>query len=312
VSKHSFHHEVFFYAGGGDGFLQGTLSAVNRALAIGAPVLVAVADGRAALLKDALGEDAERVSFVNMRELGRNPARIIPAWQEFLAEHPNGSGRGALGIGEPVWPGRSPAELVECERHEALLNLAFDDGPGWHLLCPYDLDGLDDHVIEAAQRNHPFLAREDSGQSNDAYVCEHEPPHPFDGDLPEPAAPVRELEFTCENLAELRHLVSAWADGESLDGERVEELVLAVNELATNSIRYGGGSGTLLLWREHDTLMCEVRDAGHIQGPLLGRARPRPEAQSGRGLWLVNQLCDLVQIRSAATGSAVRVHKHLA
>lgn len=120
-----------------------------------------------------------------------------------------------------------------------------------------------------------------------------------------------ELEFTSGTLAELRQVVSAWATAQALETERVEELVLAVNELATNSVRHGGGKGTLLLWREDDTLLCEVRDRGKIQDPLLGRTRPRPEAQSGRGLWLVNQLCDLVQIRSADTGSVVRVHKRL-
>ena len=60
-------------------------------------------------------------------------------------------------IGEPIWPGRSPAELLECQHHEALLNLAFDPGQAWHLLCPYDLDGLDDEVIEAARLSHPLI-----------------------------------------------------------------------------------------------------------------------------------------------------------
>jgi len=88
--------------------------------------------------------------------------------------------------------------------------------------------------------------------------------------------------------------------------------VLAVNELATNSIRYGGGRGEMLLWREGQTLLCEIRDEGHITDPLVGRSRPAPEANNGRGLWLANQLCDLVQIRSSPAGSRVRVHKEVA
>ena len=73
----------------------------------------------------------------------------------------------------------------------------------------------------------------------------------------------------------------------------------------------GGGSGTLRCWRDGESLVCEVKDSGHIQAPLIGRRRPQPEACSGRGVWLVNQLCDLVQIRSNPTGSVVRVHKRL-
>ena len=87
--------------------------------------------------------------------------------------------------------------------------------------------------------------------------------------------------------------------------------MLAVNELATNSVRYGGGRGEMLLWREGRMLLCEIRDEGHITDPLVGRSRPTPEANNGRGLWLANQLCDLVQIRSSPQGSSVRVHKEL-
>ncbi len=84
-----------------------------------------------------------------------------------------------------------------------------------------------------------------------------------------------------------------------------------MDELASNSIRHGGGVGLLRCWREADTLLCEVHDAGQIEAPLVGRSRPTPEARCGRGVWLVNQLCDLVQIRSAAAGTVVRVHKCL-
>jgi anti-sigma regulatory factor (Ser/Thr protein kinase) len=301
---------MLFYAGGDHGFLEGTLALVKRALAHEAAVLVAVGSARAVALKEALDDEAERVRFANMRELGRNPARIIPGWQEFVREHAHSDGN-ALGIGEPVWPGRGPAELSECERHEALLNFAFDDGPGWHLLCPYDVDGLDDQVLEAAQHTHPLLAREGSRERNDDYACGREPPRPFAGALSAPLAPVTELAFASKNLAELRHLLSVWATEQSLGDERTEELVLAVDELASNSIRHGGGVGLLRCWREADTLLCEVHDAGQIEAPLVGRSRPTPEARCGRGVWLVNQLCDLVQIRSAAAGTVVRVHKCL-
>jgi anti-sigma regulatory factor (Ser/Thr protein kinase) len=118
--------------------------------------------------------------------------------------------------------------------------------------------------------------------------------------------------FTAENLGSLRHSLAEWASGERLGAERIEELVLAVNELATNSVRHGGGGGTLRVWREAETLLCEIQDNGHIEQPLLGRTLPGPDARSGRGLWLANQLCDLVQIRSSPDGTVVRVHTRLA
>ncbi len=66
-------------------------------------------------------------------------------------------------------------------------------------------------------------------------------------------------------------------------------------------------AGSLSTWQEPDALVCEVRDAGTISWPLVGRERPLPERIGGRGVWIVNQLCDLVQIRGLAEENVVRV-----
>ncbi|HEY1450507.1 MAG TPA: ATP-binding protein, partial [Solirubrobacteraceae bacterium] len=87
-----------------------------------------------------------------------------------------------------------------------------------------------------------------------------------------------------------------------------EDFVLAVNELATNSVQHGGGGGMLRVWQEPGALVCDVRDRGFIEDPLAGRRRPPIDQYGGRGLWLVNRLCDLVQIRSSPSGTVVRVH----
>jgi anti-sigma regulatory factor (Ser/Thr protein kinase) len=308
VCDSRFRHELLPYADGVDGFLAATLPLIRGALAAEEQVLIAVGADRIDGLREALDDGAEHVGLADMRSLESNPARIIPAWSAFVEQATADGGR-PLGIGEPVWPERSFAELTECERHESLLDVAFDDGPAWRLVCPYDLDRLEDKVIEAAYRTHSLLAHD--GESN-GFRHEHNPAGPFEGFLPSPVAGFEELAFGREELAALRRFVSGWASQATLPTQRTEELVLAINELATNSIRYGGGGGRLRLWREADTLMCEIHDGGHIVEPLAGRRRPKPEEPSGRGLWLVNQLCDLVQIRSSArAGSTIRVHMHL-
>jgi anti-sigma regulatory factor (Ser/Thr protein kinase) len=304
-SRSCFHHEALFHAGD-DGFLEGTLAFIEGALAAEEPILVAVGTARIKLLKEALGDDAKRVRFTDMPLLGRNPARIIPAWRQFLADNATEE-RPVRGIGEPIWAGRSDAELTECQRHESLLNPAFDGGRAWHLMCPYDLDGLDDRVIEAAQRSHPFISRDGESRASDAYLCADSAPSPFDGTLPAPPSHAEELAFTDQELSVARSLVSRWATGARLGTERTEHLALAVSELATNSVRHGGGQGTLRVWTEAETLLCEVHDRGRIEDPLAGRIRPTLDQHAGRGLWLVNHLCDLVQIRSTPTGSTVRV-----
>jgi anti-sigma regulatory factor (Ser/Thr protein kinase) len=304
-----FLHQSLFYRGEEE-FLAGTLPPIERALELGQPVFVAVAHARIALLREALREPAGGIAFLDMHELGRNPARIIPAWQQFLEEH-SAVEEPLLGIGEPVWPGRTAAELDECERHEALLNLAFAGGRPWRLLCAYDLESLDGEVIEAARHSHPYLAESGTSERNGRYREPDWPDGALAGVLPAPAARVQELEFDVAQLAVARSLVADRAAHAGLASGRSQQLVLAVSELTSNSVRHGGGAGRLRVWREGETLLCEVHDAGRIEVPLAGRVRPRPEQLTGRGLWLVNQLCDLVQIRSDQTGTVARLHMDL-
>jgi anti-sigma regulatory factor (Ser/Thr protein kinase) len=303
----SFHHEALFYEGE-NGFLDGTLPFVNEALAAGEPLLVAIRDVRAQLLKQVLGEDAGRLRFLDMRQLARNPARIIPAWHDFLEENA-ADGRLARGIGEALWAGRSEPEVSECQRYEALLNLAFQRSARFSLLCPYDIDGLEPSVIEAAQISHPFLTRDGRSRESERYLSPGNAPGPFEGSLPAPASTPEELAFTGEGLAAVRAFVFRQAVQAQLAEEACEDLVLAINELVTNSVQHGGGGGILAIWTEGETLFCEVRDRGQITDPLAGRIPPPLDQHGGRGLWLANHLCDLVQIRSTRKGNVVRVLK---
>jgi len=294
----AFHHEAVLY-GDREEYLAGTLPEIQQALAGDGAVLVAVSDDKRALLQEALGAEADAVAFADMRSLGRNPACIIPAWRDFLRE----AGPGPIvGIGEPVWPGRSDAELVECSRHESLLNLAFDGGRPWRLLCPYDTARLAPEVLEEACRNHPHVDRERSVTygGRDAVMTREDA-------LPAPAAPAAELLFGRHDLSLVREFVGLQGRRAGFDADRLEDLVLAANELATNSMRHAGGSGILRTWQDDDTFFCEVRDRGRIDDPLAGREYPTGLRGGGRGLWIVNHLCDLVQMRSSASGSVVRL-----
>lgn len=119
------------------------------------------------------------------------------------------------------------------------------------------------------------------------------------------------LHFGRSELARARELVAREAEEANLSSGRCTDLVIAVNELATNSIRHGGGGGKLCVWREYGALVVEVQDGGRIEQSLLGRIRPAPLAGRGRGLWMARQLCDLVQIRSGPEGTDVRLRMSL-
>jgi anti-sigma regulatory factor (Ser/Thr protein kinase) len=245
-----------------------------------------------------------------MADVGANPGRIIPAWRDFVSTHAP-AGRPLRGIGEPIHPERSAVELVECHRHEALLNLAFADTRSFWLVCPYDTTALTPDVVETARRTHPGVVEDGVPRESATFDGLDAMAAPFADPLPEPPGATQELEIRLDALSAVRRFVSGHAAA-VLSADRAEDLLLAVNEIATNTVRHGGGRGVLRLWREPGALICEARDAGRILPPLVGRLRPERGQIGGYGLWLANQLCDLVQVRSFAAGSVVRVHMRLA
>jgi anti-sigma regulatory factor (Ser/Thr protein kinase) len=307
-----FRHQGLLHAGD-RGFLAATVPYIEDGSLGGEAVVVAVGPHRTEMLRSVLRErrGLAEASFLDMRTLGANPARIIPALWE-LRDELRREGRRVRGICEPAWAGRSAAELSECDRHEALLNLAFQDGPGWQLLCPYDVDALPRRTIDAALRTHPLLAAGGACDRNPRFASHAGAPDPFAGTLPAPPVSVERITFECRGLLGVRQLVARIGARVSLAYRRTGDLVLAVDELATNSVRHGGGGGTLTAWVNDGAVVCEVSDTGRIADPLAGRRSPPPPTQpSGRGLWIVNQVCDLVQVRSSAAGTSVRVHMRL-
>jgi anti-sigma regulatory factor (Ser/Thr protein kinase) len=304
-----FRHEALLYSGWAE-FVTGTVPFIREGLRAGEPVLVVESREKIELLQVALGKDAGAVVFADMADVGANPARIIPAWHDFVSRRGAG-GRKLRGIGEPIWKGRSPDELIECQRHESLLNTAFAQGRPWTLLCPYDTERLDSTVIEEARRSHEFVSEGGTARRSHVYRGFEASGAPFEAPLPEPGTDVWRLLFTSEDLAEVRSLVMRHARAAGLAPSRAAELVTAVNEIATNSIRHGAGGGGLRLWQEHSGLICEIADNGRFDNPLVDRRRPAAELSAPRGLWLANQLCDLVQIRSLAEGTVVRLHMYL-
>jgi anti-sigma regulatory factor (Ser/Thr protein kinase) len=301
-----FRHEALLYAGENQ-FVEGCTSFVRAGLEAGEPTLVVALAHKLEQLREALGADAELVQFGDMSVIGQNPARIIPAWQDFVDENAEPGVR-LRGIGEPIFPARDLHELVECERHEALLNLAFAGADRFWLMCPYDTEALPAPVIAEAKRNHPFVARGEHRELSADYLGAEAISQPFAAELPDPPVEAAELRFENGGLHGVRRFVAEHALAAGLGRSKAHDLVIAVNEIATNSLEHGGGSGALRLWRDGRRFVSEVRDAGRLEDPLVDRRLPRPGDHAGRGLWLANQLCDLVQVRSFPGELVVRLH----
>ncbi|MEP6759358.1 MAG: sensor histidine kinase [Actinomycetota bacterium] len=300
-----FRHEALFYEGMDD-FVASTTPFVREGLAADERILVAVTQDKIDALHRELGSDAEGVTFADMAVIGRNPARIIPAWQDFLSEEQGVGLRGVRGIGEPIWADRSADELIECERHEALLNLAFDGGASWQLLCPYDVRSLERETLRHARVNHPYLRTDRTTGASETYPgVEALVPTP-DTPLPSPPIGATAIPFAGTALVDVREQAQRFAQAHGFS-HRQDDVTMVAQELSSNSVRHGGGAGTMRIWTSDRSLLLEVQGGGWIQDPLVGRRRPGLEV-GGYGLWIVNQLADLVQIRSDERGCTVRAH----
>lgn len=144
-------------------------------------------------------------------------------------------------------------------------------------------------------------------EASTAYSDAFQRPLGCDG---EPLAPLVTLTFTTD-LATVRALVQEQARKAGLSEARTLDLVLAVSEIAANTVRHAKSAGTLEIWYDGEEIICQVRDKGHISDPLAGTRPPDAEALGGHGLWLVNQVCDQVEIRSGTTGTTIRLHMQL-
>jgi anti-sigma regulatory factor (Ser/Thr protein kinase) len=297
MTHSGFRHDALIYHDAEE-FLAGTLPFLYGALEAGEPALVAVSQARTALLEGELGDDAREVRFVGMEDLGRNPARIIPFWRDFVDEH---GGRPVRGIGEPVWPGRECHEIDECQRHESLLNVAFAEPPAWSLLCPYDGSSLPDDVLARVPDSHQCVGDECVSGGLEGDDC-------LAGELPGSPPVMDAFCFARDGLAHVRRRVEHAATLTGVAAHSTAAMIIAANEIAANSVVHGGGIGTMRIWRDDGRLVVEIEDRGLIEEQLVGRLRPTRAQRGGRGLWHANQLCDLVQIRSGTQGTTVRLH----
>jgi anti-sigma regulatory factor (Ser/Thr protein kinase) len=293
---------VLYYSGP-DEYLAGTVPFIEGALAAGEPAAVSVPGPNLELIRAALGAAAERVLLLDMTEEGRNPGRIIPGvLREFADRHRD---RRVSIIGEPIWASRSEIEYPACAQHEALINLAFA-GRDVAILCPYDVDSLDERALADSLATHPVLIDAKGTRASEQY----DPHQVIDGynrPLPPPPSQALVRDADRDSIDNARWFATSYGRNAGLSAMRLVDLEIAVTELVTNSIVHGGGTGTLRIWTESDHLVCEVSDTGRITDPLAGR-RPADELTQGRGLLLVNHVVDLLRLHTGPEGTTMRLY----
>jgi anti-sigma regulatory factor (Ser/Thr protein kinase) len=113
------------------------------------------------------------------------------------------------------------------------------------------------------------------------------------------------------DLAAIRAIVHRYAVKAGLTKARAIDLVLAVNEVAANTVRHAKSPGSLKIWYDSEEIVCQIHDEGRITDPLAGTHSPSLDAMGGHGLWIVHQVCDKVDMQSDETGTTIRLHMGL-
>lgn len=304
VTASGLRHAALLYAGPGE-FAVGVAGFVETAVHAGDPVLVACARPGLDVLRPRLNGHGGRVIWADMRSIGVNPARLLDRISLFARQH---HGRAVWCVHEPAWPARTAAELREVIRHEALLNLALAELPV-RLLCPYNVQ-LGPELLASVAHTHPELRKDGLRWPSASYAARAIPAE-CDRPLSAPPAAAETLRYR-RDLAGVRDFTASRARRTNLPLRRVDDLVIAVGELAANTLRHTSGPGTLTLWTTGSEVICQVDDTGQITDPLAGRVqRDAAAAGGGRGLWVAQQVCELVEIRTSAEGTTIRLHMQL-
>ncbi|MGH8933936.1 MAG: anti-sigma factor RsbA family regulatory protein [Egibacteraceae bacterium] len=279
-------------------FLREGIANGERVIAVTTP------PHKLALIEEALDQDASFVESLGIAEFSDTPARRLAGFHA----HIQGTRR-LRAVGELPWSG-SGREREEWARYESIVNVALASGDA-DLLCLYDAGNLEAAVLDIAMRTHPLLLHGPHRQPSHGYVDPGEFTRAYDAaPLLEPEGPTETLEFRSEpDLRAIRRLLRGHAARSGLIPGQIESLLVAASEVATNVLRHGGGCGIVRCWVEPDRFTCEIADPwGRITDPFAGFVPPAPDQTGGRGLWLVRQLCDAVEIPSRDIGTVVRLH----
>jgi transcriptional regulator with XRE-family HTH domain len=131
-------------------------------------VLAVTTPRRIELVRDALDDHSEHVEFADSADWYRSPSEALNRYRAFVKQKFEAGAPWIRFVGEPVWAGRSDAEITAWTRYESMLNLAFASSPTT-IVCPYDERSVPVEVLASARRTHPDVAHGSDATASPAY-----------------------------------------------------------------------------------------------------------------------------------------------
>lgn len=270
------------------------------------PTYVVLNPGTEELVREDFGE-LDGIRYVSPRDAYVNPAATIQGYRDASIADVAAGAEQVRFITEVPHPGVGAA-WDWWGRYESAANALFTDLPVW-AMCTYDRRTTPSDVLEEVLRAHPYLAGPDGEHTfNDLY----ETPADFlDRRTCSYADPLEDeppmVELVEPSLGEARRAAAAVVETR-LGSEAMDDLALAVSEVVANAYRHGRSPVSLRLWAGPDRILASVRDSGPgTRDATVGLAQVPADDAGGRGLWIVNQLCDHVSITKPDDGFVVKL-----
>ncbi|MEV1290930.1 ATP-binding protein [Pseudonocardia sp. NPDC049635] len=273
----------------------------------GAQIALAVSPEAERALREELADCTGGVGrLTTLTRSARESGQTVAAWRARELRALSSSGRPVFVVAQhdPDLDGIDGGFWIELE---AALNISLD-GLAVTQLCVYPRIPLYGAVGDAALANHPLLLHAEQFAANPAFRSPAEvlaalpfaPPHLL-------GPPDIQLQYNTFELSRVRDAVEAAARACRFDQVRGEDMVQAVNEVATNAVEHGSPEAGLSIWTRPGELVCEVHDTGSLPLSLIGLTPPHPSRPRGRGTWIARQLCDSLHVWRADDGTRVRL-----
>lgn len=292
-------HNAFVYDSA-DEYVAVAVPFLLEGLDLGQGAIVAHTRDGIGLMRAALGDRADAVTFVDVGAAYTRPARTLAAYHQVYAD---GLARfGSLRAVADVQFGDDPREWEFWTGYEAVFNRSFAHLPVW-VLCSYDATGIPDPVLDGVWRTHPEVVS--GGAWCDSRAYDEARAVPFTPGDPPPLEQVQHLDRGGDLGQQRDRLVRALV-ALGLPEAKVLDLILATGEVLANAHAHGRGVKALRAGRVGDRSACEVVDHGPgFADPTAGYLAPH--ADRGAGLWVARQLVWDLEFFRAADGFTARI-----
>jgi anti-sigma regulatory factor (Ser/Thr protein kinase) len=284
-----------------DEYLARAVPFLKAGIEAGEGAIVAHTKPGLAMMREALGPEAARVTFVDVSGAYTRPARTLAAYHKVYVEQLRKTP--TLRAVADVQFGPDPNEWDLWTGYEAVFNRSFGHLPAW-VLCSYDANGTPDPIIEGVWQTHPEVVADDSWNSSDDY---EDPDHllPRITPAPAPLRGLRPIQFG-RGAEGLREQLARELAADKMSEPQSIDLLLAATEIANNAMQHGGGIQEVRVGRARGRFVCEIVDRGDgFDDPAAGYLAPREGI--GAGLWVARQLTWQIEFFHSPTGFTTRI-----